>query len=208
MVEHGYRQGGSKSTHSRSLVDLRVRFGLRVRNIDRDPSKTQRPANTAASRALGRKAPEPHARFWSEPGVRLPVAAAPRHTRYQRTTHPAGLVRSAIASSTGCTSSGEQAITFNISAVAACCSRASFRSLLGSEIGRRLTRVAAGAVRRLVLAVLRVDQRCWLSPRSSCRPFSMAAPYLPPGSRRASYRARRSLGRGGSVRIAIARWPH
>ena len=46
-------------------------------------------------------------------------------------------------------------MTFNISAVAACCSRASFRSLLGPEAERRLTRVAAGAMRRLVLAVLR-----------------------------------------------------
>ena len=60
-----------------------------------------------------------------------------------------------MASNTGCTSSGELAITFNISAVAACCSRASFRSLLGSEIERRLTRVAAGAMRGLVLVVLR-----------------------------------------------------
>src|SRR6185436_7864693 len=60
-----------------------------------------------------------------------------------------------IASNTGCTSDGELAMTFNISAVAACCSRASFRSVLGSEAGRRLTRVAAGAMRGLVLVVLR-----------------------------------------------------
>ena len=46
-------------------------------------------------------------------------------------------------------------MTFRISAVAACCSRASVRSLLGSEIERRLTRVAAGAMRGLVLVVLR-----------------------------------------------------
>ena len=50
---------------------------------------------------------------------------------------------------------GELAMTFNISAVAACCSRASFRSLLGSEIERGLTRVAAAAMRALVLVVLR-----------------------------------------------------
>ena len=50
---------------------------------------------------------------------------------------------------------GELAMTFNISAVAACCSRASFRSLLGSETERRLTRLAAGAMRGLVLVVLR-----------------------------------------------------
>src|SRR5438552_6891619 len=61
----------------------------------------------------------------------------------------------AMASNTGCTSDGELAMTFNISAVAACCSRASFSSLLGPETERRLTRVAAGAIRRLVLAVLR-----------------------------------------------------
>ena len=60
-----------------------------------------------------------------------------------------------MASNTGCTSEGELAMTFNISAVAACCSRASFRSLLGSETERRLTRVAAGAMRGLVLVVLR-----------------------------------------------------
>src|SRR5438874_47507 len=40
-------------------------------------------------------------------------------------------------------------------ACAACCSRASFRSSLGSEAGPRLARVAAGAMRRLVLVVLR-----------------------------------------------------
>src|SRR3954469_19821838 len=60
----------------------------------------------------------------------------------------------AIASNTGCTSDGELAMTFNISAVAACCARASFRSLLGSEIERRLTRVAVGGTRSLVLVVL------------------------------------------------------
>src|SRR3954467_3748203 len=60
-----------------------------------------------------------------------------------------------MASKTGCTLSGELAITFRISAVAACCSRASFSSLLGPETERRLTRVAAGAMRRLVLVVLR-----------------------------------------------------
>src|SRR5882757_7217791 len=60
-----------------------------------------------------------------------------------------------MAANTGCTSDGELAITFNISAVAACCSRASFRSLLGSKTEQRLARVAAGAIRRLVLVVLR-----------------------------------------------------
>src|SRR5258707_785852 len=63
--------------------------------------------------------------------------------------------RSTMTSNTGCTSDGELAMTFNISAVAACCSRASFRSLLGPETERRLTRVAVGAIRRLVLVVLR-----------------------------------------------------
>src|SRR5438105_15878222 len=61
----------------------------------------------------------------------------------------------AMASNTGCTSSGELAMTFNISAVAACCSRASFRSLLGPETEPPLTRVAAGAMPRLILVVLR-----------------------------------------------------
>ena len=50
---------------------------------------------------------------------------------------------------------GEEAMTFNISAVAACCSRASFRSLLGPDSERRLARVAVGAMRRLFLVVLR-----------------------------------------------------
>src|SRR6478752_10291552 len=65
------------------------------------------------------------------------------------------LALDAMASNTGCTSDGELAMTFRISAVAACCSRASFRSLLGPEAGPRLARVAAGAMRRLVLVVLR-----------------------------------------------------
>src|SRR5215470_17849551 len=52
-----------------------------------------------------------------------------------------------MTSNTGCTSDRELAITFRISDVAACCSRASFRSLLGPETERRLTRVAASAVR-------------------------------------------------------------
>ena len=42
-----------------------------------------------------------------------------------------------------------------ISAVAACCWRASLRSLAAVETERRLTRLAAGAIRRLVLVVLR-----------------------------------------------------
>src|SRR3954452_17283161 len=62
---------------------------------------------------------------------------------------------STMASNTGCTSDGDLAMTFNISAVAACCSRASFRSLLGSETGPLLARLAAGAMRGLVLFVLR-----------------------------------------------------
>src|SRR5258707_241222 len=54
-----------------------------------------------------------------------------------------------MASNTGCTSDGELAITFNISAVAACCARASVRSLLGREVDRRLT-LGVDAMRRLV----------------------------------------------------------
>src|SRR4051812_28632451 len=61
--------------------------------------------------------------------------------------------RLTMTSNTGWTSEGELAMTFNISAVAACCSRAFLSSLLGPE--RRLTRVAAGALRPLVLVVLR-----------------------------------------------------
>src|SRR3954463_446472 len=60
-----------------------------------------------------------------------------------------------IASNTGCTSDGELAMTFNISAVAACCSRASFRSLLGLDAERRFAPVAAVGVRCLVLLTFR-----------------------------------------------------
>src|SRR5882757_9026149 len=60
-----------------------------------------------------------------------------------------------MASNTVCTSDGELAITFKISAVAVCCSRASFRSCLGPETERPLTRVAVGAMGRLVLVILR-----------------------------------------------------
>src|SRR3954452_12226816 len=61
----------------------------------------------------------------------------------------------AIASNTGCASFGELAMTFNISAVAACCARASFRSFFGPETERRLTRLVVGAMRGLALVVLR-----------------------------------------------------
>jgi len=45
-------------------------------------------------------------------------------------------------------------MTFSISAIAACCARASFRSLLEPETRRRLTRLAGGASLRLDLAGL------------------------------------------------------
>jgi hypothetical protein len=100
-------------------------------------------------------------------------------------------------------------MTLKISAVAACCSRASFRSLLGPDGERRLARVPAGARRRLVLVVLWpfAGLRCGLSPRSSCRPFLMAAPYTPPGSRRASYRARPSFWKRQISQGRLANWP-
>src|SRR5437868_15291993 len=76
-----------------------------------------------------------------------------------------------MASNTGCTSAGEPAMTFNIPAVAACCSRAVFSSLRGPET-ERLIRVAAGATRRVVLVTLRFSGR-------ALRPFVL--PVLPPG---------------------------
>ena len=107
-----------------------------------DRSKMQRPANTAASGRIG---------YWFRRNCsvsgRAPRAAPKCNSSpsklVTKTDHASGrlIVRSATASSTGCTSSGEPAMTFNISAVASCCLRASFRSLLGSEIERRLTRV-------------------------------------------------------------------
>src|SRR5437868_3564772 len=75
-----------------------------------------------------------------------------------------------MAWNTGCTSDRELAMTFNISAVAACCARASFRSWPAAETGR-LTRVA-GATRRLVPADLRRFAGLAL------RPFAL--PVLPP----------------------------
>ena len=94
-------------------------------------------------------------------------------------------------------------MTFNISAVAACCSRASLRSLLGSEVERRLTRVAAGAVRGLVLVVLR--------PFAGLALRAFASLVLPPvldgraiicpqRQEKASYRARPSF-RKGRIRL-------
>ena len=62
---------------------------------------------------------------------------------------------SAIASNTGCVSEGELAITLRISAVAVCCSRASFNSLPRFETDERFDRMAVGAMRRLVLPGLR-----------------------------------------------------
>ena len=99
------------------------------------------------------------------------------------------LALATIASNTGWMSFGDLAITFNISAVAACCSRASFRSLLGPETERRLARVAAGAMRGLVLVVLRPFAGFALRAFASL----VLPPVLdgraisaPPGSRRAS----------------------
>src|SRR3954451_21649741 len=63
--------------------------------------------------------------------------------------------RSTMTSNTGCTFDGELAMTFNISAEAACCSRASFRSLLRSEAERRLNGVPAAAIRCFALLASR-----------------------------------------------------
>src|SRR5262245_1027857 len=60
-----------------------------------------------------------------------------------------------MASNTGCTLEGELAMTFNISAVAACCSRASFNSLPRPWTEARFGRLAGGTMRRLVVAGLR-----------------------------------------------------
>src|SRR5215471_2481979 len=70
----------------------------------------------------------------------------------------------AMASNTGCTSDRELAITFRMSAVAACCSRASFNSLPGVETDERLDRMAVGGM-RLVLARLRpLTLRAFVAP--------------------------------------------
>src|SRR4051812_35387888 len=103
-----------------------------------------------------------------------------------------------MASSTGCTLSGELAMTFNISAVAACCSRASFSSLLGPETERRLTRVAADAMRRFVLVVLRPFAGLALRAFASLvlPPVLDGRAIAAPRSRSASYRAKRSFWKG------------
>src|SRR4051794_6358524 len=63
--------------------------------------------------------------------------------------------RSTMTSNTGCTSDGELAMIFNISAVAACCSRAAFKSWLELEAERRMGRLAAAAMRCLALVPFR-----------------------------------------------------
>src|SRR5258705_622873 len=109
-----------------------------------------------------------------------------------------------MASNTGRTSAGELAITFRISAVAACCSRASFRSLLGPVTERRLTRMAAGAMRRLALVVLRPFAGLALRAFASLvlpPVLDGRAIFRPQGSRRASYRAKPSF-RKGQIRLS------
>src|SRR4029079_9052607 len=106
-----------------------------------------------------------------------------------------------MASNTGCTSDGELAMTFNISAVAACCSRASFRSLLGPDSERRLARVAVGAMRRLFLVVLRPFAGLALLVFALPPVFDGRA-ISAPRSGRASYRARPCFRKG---RIGLSR---
>ena len=76
-----------------------------------------------------------------------------------------------------------------------------------ARIGDRTTLNSGGRWRNAGLGLGGLAALCWalrcgLSPRSSCRPFLMAAPYPPPGSRRASYRARPSFRKG---RIGLSR---
>src|SRR5436305_11636029 len=82
------------------------------------------------------------------------------------------LALAAIASNTGCTSDGELAMIFSISAVAACCSRASFRSWLGVAAKGCVAGVAAGAMRCLVLLTFR--------PFAGLALRAFAWPALPP----------------------------
>ena len=97
--------------------------------------------------------------FTRRKGRQMNTCRRQTDTPRSRSRRSAGWRLATMASNTGCTSSGELAMTFNISAVAACCSRASFRSLLGPETERRLTRVAAGAMRALGLGGLAA--LCW-----------------------------------------------
>src|SRR5215208_2413656 len=107
-----------------------------------------------------------------------------------------------MASNTGCTLEGELAMTFNISAVAACCARASFRSMLGPEAERRLARVAAGAMRLLVLVLLR--------PFNGLALRVFAALFLPPvldGRAISAPRVRKGILSGQTVLLEGPDWP-
>jgi hypothetical protein len=66
--------------------------------------------------------------------------------------HEMTLVASRFASNTGLTSDDDLAISFRISAVAACCSRARFNSSLKGEVVRRFERTAACMALRFVLS--------------------------------------------------------
>src|SRR4051812_8968567 len=109
----------------------------------------------------------------------------------------------AIASNTGCTSDGELAMIFNISAVAPCCSRASIRSLLGPEAEQRLARVAAAGMRCWVLVVLRPFARLALRGFASLvlPPVFDGRAISAPDVKKASYRVKAVLrkGRLGSI---------
>src|SRR6516164_9953750 len=77
-----------------------------------------------------------------------------------------------MLSNTGRTSAGDRLITRRISAVAACCSRASFNSLPRLETDERFDRLAVGAMRPLVLAGLR--------PVAELALRALTLPALPP----------------------------
>src|SRR6516225_1571764 len=101
-----------------------------------------------------------------------------------------------MASNTGCTSPGELAMTFNISAVAACCSRASFNSLPrferfnGAAVVALRRRLVLVGLRPLIERALRVFVALALPPVFDGRVMSA------PRSTRPSYRAKPSRWKG------------
>src|SRR6516225_4838278 len=103
-----------------------------------------------------------------------------------------------MASNTGFTSLGELAMTFNISAVAACFSRASFNSLPRPETDERFDRMVVGATRRLVLAGLRPFTELTLRVFAAVLPpvLDGRAISAPKGQQGPSYRAKPPFWKG------------
>jgi hypothetical protein len=117
------------------------------------------------------------ARSTISPSMRTTVVACPPTSLF---------ARSAIASKTGCTSEGERAITFRMSAVAVCRSNASFVSLNSRTFSMAMTAWSATGLQKSDLLFAEgVNFSATKSNRANRLPFS------PP---KASFCRRQSLG--------------